>query len=105
MKGLKVILYRRAHALLRLMGGRADESSGGHWWAVLFVGTHVLISSNLIRPFLVRRFGEQVFRGVYSVVAWQHSFRYLWFSASTDTPVRCSGICAVPVRFVDLPGC
>ena len=38
-------------------------------WAVLFVGTHLLISSGVVRPRLVDRLGEQAFRGVYSLVA------------------------------------
>jgi len=38
-------------------------------WSALFVGTHLLISSSMIRPRLVGRLGEQAFRGVYSLVA------------------------------------
>lgn len=38
-------------------------------WAVLFVGTHVVISSNAIRPRLVAAVGEQPYRGIYSLVS------------------------------------
>ncbi len=38
-------------------------------WAVLFVGTHVAISSNAIRPRLVAALGEQPYRGIYSLVS------------------------------------
>jgi uncharacterized membrane protein len=38
-------------------------------WAALFVGSHLLISSNALRPVLVRTIGDQAYRGLYSVVA------------------------------------
>lgn len=38
-------------------------------WAVLFVGTHVAISSNAIRPRLAATVGEQPYRGIYSLVS------------------------------------
>lgn len=69
-------------------------------WAVLFVGTHLLISSGVIRPRLVDRLGEQAFRGVYSLVALatfiplmavfgyhKHSGPVLWYLRTTS-PIR-----------------
>ena len=37
--------------------------------AVAFVGTHLLMSSDFVRPRLVERIGEQPFRGLYSLLA------------------------------------
>jgi uncharacterized membrane protein len=69
-------------------------------WAVLFVGTHLLISSGVIRPRLVDRLGEQAFRGVYSLIALatfialvavfghhKHSGPVLWYLRATG-PIR-----------------
>jgi uncharacterized membrane protein len=39
------------------------------FWAALFIGTHLVISSATIRPWLAGRLGEQPYRGVYSLVA------------------------------------
>jgi uncharacterized membrane protein len=39
------------------------------FWAALFIGSHLLISSAKIRPRLVRISSAQLYRGVYSVVA------------------------------------
>ena len=38
-------------------------------WAVLFIGTHLLISSTVIRPRLVGAVGDQPYRGIYSIVS------------------------------------
>ena len=38
-------------------------------WAVLFVGSHLVISSDQVRPRLIGRIREQPYRGVYSFVA------------------------------------
>lgn len=38
-------------------------------WSALFVATHLLISSNAVRPRLIKLIGDQPFRGVYSIVA------------------------------------
>ena len=38
-------------------------------WCSLFVATHLLISSQVVRPQLIARIGAQPFRGVYSIVA------------------------------------
>jgi len=69
-------------------------------WAVLFVGTHLLISSDVIRPRLVGWLGERAFRGVYSLVALatfialvvvfghhKHSGPVLWYFRASG-PVR-----------------
>jgi uncharacterized membrane protein len=69
-------------------------------WAVLFVGTHLFISSSIIRPWLVDRLGEQAFRGVYSLVAFamliplvvifahhKHAGPMLWYWRGTG-PIR-----------------
>ncbi len=39
------------------------------FWAVLFVGGHLAISSRAIRPRLIATVGEQPYRGVYSLVS------------------------------------
>jgi uncharacterized membrane protein len=39
------------------------------FWAVLFLGTHLAISSAAIRPRVVALIGEQPYRGVYSLVS------------------------------------
>ncbi len=38
-------------------------------WALLFLGTHLLISSREVRPRLIAMVGERVYPGVYSIVA------------------------------------
>lgn len=38
-------------------------------WATLFVASHLVISSNAVRPGLIRAIGVQPYRGVYSIVA------------------------------------
>jgi len=38
-------------------------------WATLFVASHLILSSARLRPALVSRFGEQGYRGIYSLVA------------------------------------
>jgi len=61
-------------------------------WAVLFIGTHLVISSTAIRPWLIARAGEQPYRGVYSLVSFatlvpliivfayhKHSGAMLWY--------------------------
>src|SRR5215469_6799854 len=68
--------------------------------AVLFVGTHLFISSSIVRPRLVDRLGEQAFRGVYSLVALttfiplvvvfahhKHSGAVVWYLRAT-APIR-----------------
>lgn len=69
-------------------------------WAALFVGTHILISSMLMRPRLVALVGEQPYRGIYSLVSFatfvplvivfahhKHSGT-LWWGLRADAPVR-----------------
>ncbi len=69
-------------------------------WAALFVGTHLLISSGVIRSRLVDRLGEQAFRGVYSLIALatfiplvtvfahhKHSGPVLWYLRASG-PIR-----------------
>jgi len=46
-----------------------DPVSAIALWATLFVASHLLISSQSIRPALVNRIGELPFRGLYSIVA------------------------------------
>ncbi len=38
-------------------------------WALLFFGTHLLISSRAVRPRLIALVGEQLYPGIYSLVA------------------------------------
>lgn len=69
-------------------------------WAVLFVATHLIISATPIRPALVKRIGEQPYRGLYSLVAFatfiplviafarhKHAGPMLWY-VRNDVPVR-----------------
>lgn len=39
------------------------------FWAIMFVGTHLLISSDMIRPRFRAAVGEQPYNGIYSLVA------------------------------------
>jgi uncharacterized membrane protein len=69
-------------------------------WAILFVGTHLIISSTSIRPGLIARVGEQPYRGIYSLISFatliplivvfaghKHSGPMLWY-ARGDGPMR-----------------
>ena len=69
-------------------------------WAVLFIGTHLIISSTSIRPGLIAWVGEQPYRGIYSLVSFatliplivvfaghKHSGPMLWY-AREDAPLR-----------------
>jgi uncharacterized membrane protein len=38
-------------------------------WAVLFIGSHLVISSRAMRPRLIAMVGEQAYPGIYSIVA------------------------------------
>jgi uncharacterized membrane protein len=38
-------------------------------WAVLFLASHLIISSSAVRPRLIDALGEQPYRGIYSIVA------------------------------------
>jgi uncharacterized membrane protein len=70
------------------------------FWATLFVVSHLIISASPIRPVLVRRIGEQPYRGLYSMVAFgtfiplviafarhKHAGPMLWYLRNDD-PVR-----------------
>jgi len=70
------------------------------FWAVMFVGTHLLISSARVRPALVAAIGEQAYRGIYSVAAFatfipliivfarhKHAGPMLWYLRD-DAPLR-----------------
>jgi uncharacterized membrane protein len=39
------------------------------FWMALFVGSHLVISSGRVRPLLIDWLGEQLYRGVYSLIA------------------------------------
>lgn len=69
-------------------------------WAILFVGTHLIISSTAIRPGLIARVGEQPYRGIYSLISFatlialiivfaghKHSGPMLWY-VRADGPMR-----------------
>jgi uncharacterized membrane protein len=69
-------------------------------WAGLFLGTHLLLSSNVIRPRLVDWVGERGFRGIYSLVAFvtfiplvvvfahhKHAGPVVWYLRAT-APIR-----------------
>ncbi len=38
-------------------------------WAVLFIASHLIISSSAVRPWLTKAVGEQPYRGIYSLIA------------------------------------
>lgn len=70
------------------------------FWAAMFMLTHLLISSNAIRPALVRRVGAHAYRGLYSLVAFatlvpliivfarhKHAGPMLWYLRG-DEPIR-----------------
>jgi uncharacterized membrane protein len=69
-------------------------------WAVLFVGSHLVISSDAVRPALIERLGEQPYRGLYSLVAFatfapllvafghhKHAGPLLWYLRGIE-PIR-----------------
>jgi uncharacterized membrane protein len=69
-------------------------------WGTLFLGSHLLISSGALRPALIARIGEQLFRGFYSLVAFatfiplvvtfarhKHAGPMLWYFRGID-PIR-----------------
>ncbi len=69
-------------------------------WAVMFVGSHLAVSSHALRPRLVAAVGEQAYRGIYSLVAFatfiplvlvfarhKHAGAMLWNLRAT-APVR-----------------
>jgi len=70
------------------------------FWAVMFVGTHLVISSAYVRPTLVAAIGEQPYRGIYSAAAFvtfiplivvfarhKHAGPMLWYLRD-DAPLR-----------------
>ena len=70
------------------------------FWAVLFVGSHLVISSDRVRPWLIGWIGEQPYRGVYSLAAFatfvplvvtfarhKHAGPLLWYLRDVE-PVR-----------------
>jgi uncharacterized membrane protein len=69
-------------------------------WAILFVGSHLVISSTGIRPWLIAKVGEQPYRGIYSLISFgtlipliivfanhKHSGAMLWYLRAM-APVR-----------------
>jgi uncharacterized membrane protein len=69
-------------------------------WAVSFLASHLIISSSVVRPRLIRAIGEQPYRGLYSLVAIatlgpliyefarnKHAGPVLWY-LRVDSPVR-----------------
>jgi len=46
-----------------------DPTASIALWAILFFGSHLIISSEFVRPRLISIVGEQPFRGIYSLVA------------------------------------
>jgi len=69
-------------------------------WAILFVGSHLVISSTGIRPWLIAKVGEQPYRGIYSLISFatlvpliivfanhKHSGAMLWYLRAMP-PVR-----------------
>jgi uncharacterized membrane protein len=50
------------------------------WW-VLFAGTHIVLSSSLVRPKLIAAVGERPFLGLYSLVAFATLIPLCWYYA------------------------
>src|SRR2546428_160425 len=50
------------------------------WWA-LFGGTHLVLSSALVRPKLIATVGERPFLGLYSLVAFATLIPLCWYYA------------------------
>src|ERR1700683_4895425 len=46
-----------------------DPTASIALWSGLFLGTHVIISSSVIRPGLIDAIGEQPYRGLYSLIS------------------------------------
>ncbi len=82
------------------VGSKMDPTGAIGLWAVLFVGSHLVISSDRARPWLIGRIGEQPYRGVYSLVAFatlvpmvivfsrhKHAGPLLWYLRDVE-PVR-----------------
>jgi|SRR5271166_436243 len=75
------------------------NTAGWIWfWGVLFVISHLGISSKRVRPRLIRAVGAQAYRGIYSLVAFatlvplifafsyhKHSGPMLWYLRDNDT--------------------
>ncbi len=70
------------------------------FWAVMFVGTHLVISSARVRPALVAAIGEMPYRGIYSAAAFatlipliivfsrhKHAGAMLWYLRG-EAPLR-----------------
>lgn len=70
------------------------------FWAVMFIGVHLVTSSTRVRPALVAAVGEQPYRGIYSVAAFatlvpliivfgrhKHSGPMLWYLRA-EAPLR-----------------
>ncbi|MGO9605008.1 MAG: NnrU family protein [Candidatus Binataceae bacterium] len=69
-------------------------------WAALFIGSHLLISSSLVRPRLIAAVGDQRYRAIYSIVSFgtliplivvfahhKHSGPMLWYERN-DGSIR-----------------
>ena len=74
-------------------------------WATLFVASHIVISSDAVRPGLIRAIGPLPYRGLSHWWRSSPSRRWSWPSPIIRTPVRCSGICAASSRFDGWCGC
>jgi len=46
-----------------------DPTASIALWSGLFLGTHIVVSSSLVRPRLIAAIGEQPYRGVYSLIS------------------------------------
>ena len=74
-------------------------------WAVLFLASHLIISSSAVRPRLIDAVGEQRFRGIYSLVVFATLGPLIYQFARNKTPAPCFGLCARCPRFEGLRGC
>jgi len=84
------------------------------FWAALFIGTHLLVSSSAVRPRLVARVGEQPYHGIYSLVSFatfiplvivfayhKHSGPMLWH-LRTEAAARWLAWALMVIAFVTL---
>jgi uncharacterized membrane protein len=85
---------------IELSAAQMDSTFWIAFWAAMFVGTHLALSSSAMRPRLVAAVGEQAYRGIYSLVAFatlgpliyefarhKHAGSILWYLRA-DAPMR-----------------
>ena len=82
---------------MRLSGSRCGQ--------LLFLASHLIISSSAVRPWLISAVGEQPYRGIYSLIAFATLGPLIYEFRATSTPAPCFGLCGRWPRFEGLRGC